>query len=114
MKDLNEKLESIIDKSIALAEKTGEFVIDQAPDLLKEFYTWHTYSHIFWIILLSIFVVASVVIVEKITKYEDDGFIRIFHGIGGLISIPLLVNVYNLVFILVAPKLYIIEYFLHK
>tara|TARA_R110002051_G_scaffold308116_1_gene379538 strand:- start:26256 stop:26699 length:444 start_codon:yes stop_codon:yes gene_type:complete len=39
--NLNDQLAKLLEKSISIAEKTGEFVIDQAPELLQEFYTWH-------------------------------------------------------------------------
>ena len=42
---MNETLLKILEKSLKIAENTGEFVIEQGGDLLFEFFTWHTISH---------------------------------------------------------------------
>lgn len=49
MNELETNLAELVKKSIEVAEKTGEFVVDQAPLLIKEFYTWHIVSSIFFI-----------------------------------------------------------------
>lgn len=37
----DEILAEAVKKALLVAEKTGEFAIEQAPSLLKEFYAWH-------------------------------------------------------------------------
>ena len=37
----DEVLAEAVKKALIVAEKTGEFAIEQAPLLLKEFYAWH-------------------------------------------------------------------------
>ena len=50
----DEVLSKAVEKGIELAEKTGNFVIEQAPDLLKEFYQWRIISCIMWIVIAII------------------------------------------------------------
>ncbi|MEI2422352.1 hypothetical protein V6O07_18880, partial [Arthrospira platensis SPKY2] len=44
-------LNELVKRALEVAEKTGEFVIEQAPHLSREFYAWHTYSSIFWMVV---------------------------------------------------------------
>lgn len=128
--ETEELLSEIVKKSIVLAEKTGNFVIEQAPLLLKEFYYWHIASNIFWIIFsILIFLIGRYLPyqfgVKEGTKYKDEKFFGryffdsapswIFFSMTSTISLIIFIlEVYDLIFILVAPKLYLIEYFLNK
>ena len=49
-------LETSLTKCLEVAEKTGQFVMEQAPDLLKQFYLWHTARNIAWVFSLSILI----------------------------------------------------------
>ncbi len=117
MNELEKQLAEIIKKALAVAEKSGEIVIDQAPQLLQEFYHWHIVSNIFTIVLTIIIATITYRYGIKYFKYfdEDDYLdtpIPTFLHIGTIISLFFLLNsLYNLIFILVAPKLYLIEYF---
>lgn len=134
---LEEQLSIIIDKSIALAETTGEFVIDQGAELVQQFIMWHTASSTAGIVLglLIIFIgypskyILSIpvekgrinhkVITGRMWRqsYHDGssdslaGYIaiRIITSVTGLVIISF--NLYYLLFILVAPKLYLVDYF---
>lgn len=131
---MDETLKKLVEKAIQIAEKTGEFVIEQAPLLLQEFYRWHIVKNIF--IMITMVVVAitiwnvfkSIGAKEKPKSLYSD-YIKIAQkyyeetlgailcvfllggGIGGCIT-AFCISAYNLVFILSAPKLYLIEYFL--
>lgn len=130
---MDDKMESqlakVIEKAMDVAEKTGEFVIEQAPDLLREFYAWHIAEHCF-LILASFFAISVPWILKRIlpeceNEYDSINYLgkNIYGGaailsyiIGGFISVLGLVgvfaNVLFLVKILVAPKIYLIDYFL--
>ena len=118
---MNENLEKAVAKAIELAEKTGEFAIEQAPEIIQEFYNWQIMQ-----LILCIFICCIVMLIfvknykywfEKASSYDDDELVYIvllvtfgFFSIG---SIPLIIlSLFDLVKILVAPKLYLIEYFL--
>ena len=124
-----ELLAEFIKKAIAVAEKTGDFVINQAPLLLQEFYAWHIWSDVFFIvfgiclILVSRYLPYLWLSKEREFSYENKYFSRYGEEIlvpswfvfiiGSFIGIcMLLTNLYDLIYILVAPKLYVIEYFI--
>ena len=47
----DEVLSEVVKKALIVAEKTGDFVIEQSPLLLQEFYRWHICANIFGILL---------------------------------------------------------------
>lgn len=113
MKQTDEALAKLIQKGIEVAEKTGNFVIDQAPDLLQEFYAWQLWSNIA-VILICIFSAFFINKAYKKVKEDiDDELLSALFGVIFFIFpfVFLLVSAYNVLFILVAPKLYLIEYF---
>ena len=132
---MEEQLEKILEKAIIVAEKSGEFAINQAPLLLKEFYYWHVVSSIMGILLGVILFVASFALLkalgskdkESLSDYEDGGFfLGMYYSFGGALTavftsgillisgiVVLCGNTYDLVYISVAPKLYLIDYFIN-
>ena len=125
-------LSKILDKSLAVFEKTGSFIMEQAPDVLKEFYIWHTAKHIFWIVFAVAFFLLCRYIPymwlqkdkDNFNRYDDGWYFKRYgegemiiawfmFGIGLVISLLMLaIHIYELIFILVSPKLYLIEYIL--
>ena len=127
----DEVLAEVVKKALTVAEKTGEFAIEQAPLLLQEFYNWHIAKNSLGILLGFIVIIIGYNLrkifgkkVEKDYKKNWDEVIIngyasenvstiltiIITGVFGLIT--LIISAYNLIFILVAPKLYLIEYFI--
>lgn len=136
MNELENVLAELVKKGIEVAEQTGNFVIEQAPDLLQEFYRWHITKNVFFSLLCIIIMFTCFFIFKKTGrkentfKYPEDSslilgryysewsvggvFIIIFCIIGFLVSLGHLISsLYDLVFILTAPKLYLIEYFIN-
>ena len=126
----DEVLSTIVQKALVIAEQTGEFVIEQAPLLLQEFYRWHIGSSIFWAIFgIGIMILGYRLpflfpnVTEKTSYYDRKYFNRWFYDSSGawisffvgifLGSVLFLMNLYNLMYILVAPKLYLIDYFIN-
>ena len=126
---LEDQLAKAIEKAMGVAEKTGEFVIEQAPELLREFYAWHIAEHCLMMVLSATVIIMPWVYrkvlptcdeyMDKMSFFGKDvhagfaipGYIvgigmAIFAAIGFCEHAMLLVK------ILVAPKLYLIEYFL--
>lgn len=142
--NLENQLAKVIEKSLSLAEKTGEFVIEQAPDLLREFYVWHISKYsigIFLSFLLAFFVYRLSYLFGKKQPFEaikDEGyswskrvnsekyygryFIPDSDNKGGLIGFRIgsivvflmifIPNLYGIIKITLAPKIYLIEYFI--
>lgn len=142
-KKTDEVLSKVVERALNVAEKTGEFVIEQVPLLLQEFYQWHICKAIFMALLwLSIFFLIQRL--SKLLSFSDEKMIpeenkkyyfkkrdgRYYYSsfrdgdseayafsIGIKVAsyftfIGVAVFLYDLVFILVAPKLYLIEYFI--
>lgn len=115
MEETEKTINQILNKALEVAEKTGEFVIEQAPLLLQEFYAWHTASAII-IAIFCLFPLPIFIYYFKKAKWE---YLESFEEIAAIvlgsicfIGIPIaFVSLHDLVFITVAPKLYLIEYF---
>ena len=136
-------LAEIVQKGIKLAEKTGEFAIEQAPLLLQEFYKWNITKCILFIVIGLLLFIGSIYISNlygsktKFTYIEFEGYSyqkekeatlikgryyksydnfishNIIRFIGILIFLILLfVQIYKLLFIILAPKLFLINYFI--
>ena len=131
----DEILSEVVKKTLIVAEKTGDFVIEQAPMLLREFYNWHMVSDIFGILIALIILLISRYLPhlwlpykESQGQYSNKFFSRygvndfhddlnipawiIFIG-GSLIAIVMFfITAYDLTYLIVAPKLYLIEHFI--
>jgi len=126
-----EAIEKILLKALQVAETTGEFVMEQAPELLQEFYMWHMAISIFWILFaigtsfLIIFILKTIfkVDITKTSYYNkyywsniDDEYSIAAHTFTGIYLFMMLtlflINTMNLIQIWIAPKLYLIDYFL--
>ena len=120
MQDLNELLRPLVEKAINGIDKGTEFVIEQAPDLLQEFYNWHIAESSIIIVFLLIGVVQMFWLkkpIERMRNFDDDALDIgriVLQGIVGIVClVNLCVQLLQLVKILVAPKLYLIEYFIN-
>lgn len=132
----DEVLSTIVTKALTLAEQTGDFVIEQAPLVIQEFFMWRTATHIFWIMFAIVLFVIGYRLpfmwVKSTTEQSNSRYDTSFSfqgrwcyegeavaawitfGVGSLLGIVIaLINTYNLIYILVAPKLYLIEYFIN-
>lgn len=142
MNELETQLSKILEKALNVAEKTGDFAIEQAPLLLQEFYRWHITESILTIVICIIFFILFSRVQYLWTfkelplnaderyytlkgkrYYKKDYTYDILHpGLFAsilikvvsysLISCFLLPSIYKLFFILTSPKLYLIEYFI--
>ena len=120
--ETDKQIAEILKKGLEVAEKSGNFVIEQAPDLVKQLITYKT-------IETSICVLIEITLMYLIFRYfkylykknnEDSDFIsdNEFH-IAGMI-ITLLIGIFlffvfindisNLIQLIFAPKIYLLEY----
>lgn len=107
----DEVLSKAVEKGIAFAEKTGNFVIEQAPELLQEFYAWQLWSNVALLLLTLIISFTIYFITKKIAEQDDDDSVYIFNLFQIFPAIFFCVSAYNIIYISVAPKLYLIDYF---
>ena len=131
MNELEQQLSTLLKKSLEVAEATGHFAVEQAPLILQEFYNWHIFKYSAGM-ALGVFLILIGWNVRKlwgkkvksgkeagwgnvvIGTWESEDvttFTSLLMGIGSGLFI-LFVNAYYLAFILVSPKLYLIEYFI--
>jgi hypothetical protein len=131
MNELEQQLAKVVEKSLEVAEKTGDFVIKQAPELLQEFYLWHTVMNGLGVLLLFVPIILWVIF-RKVGRKEPYGYIgncevfgknyrdgfAISYGIVGVFLSTLCLvsgfkSLIDFIKILVAPKIYLIEYFIN-
>lgn len=136
MNELEQQLAELLKKGIAAAEKTGQFVIDQAPELLQQFYNWQIAKNasmalasiVLYIVLYKFLKSLGSADKPKVSEYSTDDYIKIlgryyndFVGIlitifgfvgGAVVALMFIIpSVHNLLFIMIAPKIYLIQYF---
>ena len=121
MKETDQQLAEILKKGLEAAEKTGNFVVEQAPDLIQQLIVWKTCEYIF-LIIISIAFMFSLYKWHKsaMKRYDDfDGFyikteffIYCIYAIVVILifGTALFKSFFNLIQILLAPKIWLIEY----
>ena len=117
----DEQLAEILKKGLEAAEKTGNFVVEQAPDLIQQLIVWKTCEYIL-LILISVGLILSI---KKwynwaIKRYEYFGdftgevefIVFSIYSIFVILvfGITLFNSFFNLIQILLAPKIWLIEY----
>lgn len=132
MNTLEEQLAILVQKAIEVAENTGEFALEQAPLLLQEFYAWHLTEHIIYLTaaLACLYLIKKIFLsigkdeetnthdYKLFSKwYDDESFLFfiscVFSFVGSIaLLIGAFLNIIIIVKILIAPKLYLIEYFI--
>ena len=131
LQQTDQVLATILDKSLKLAEKTGDFVITQAPDVLRQFYIWHTIDYVMWMIFGIGIILMGRYIPHLWKEREESSYntIRFFNiwvdrdgGIfmaylsfilGSVVGLAMFINnLMDFLYITFAPKLYLIEYLL--
>ena len=121
MKETDQQLAEILKKGLEAAEKTGDFVVEQAPDLIQQLIVWKTCEYIF-LIIISIAFMFSLYKWHKsaMKRYDDfsdfcneiESFIYGVYAIVVILifGIALFTSFFNLIQILLAPKIWLIEY----
>lgn len=142
MNKLEEQLSVMIEKAINLAEQTGHFVLDQAPDIIQQFLTWKLSYHLILVgMFLSLVFLIPAVIKPLLSRKNIDGVdgverwrkdfgrywykdytygggsdaligYKVTRAISLLFLIGVIFNLIEVIYILVAPKVYLIEYFM--
>ena len=120
--ETDKQIAEILKKGLEAAEKSGNFVIEQAPDLVKQLITYKT-------IETSICVLIEITLMYLIFRYfkylykknnEDSDFIsdNEFHITGMIITslmgiflfFAFITDISNLIQLIFAPKIYLLEY----
>ena len=120
--ETDKQIAEILKKGLEVAEKSGNFVIEQAPDLVKQLITYKT-------IETSICVLIEITLMYLIFRYfkylykknnENSDFLydNEFHFGGITITFVLSIlcffaficDISNLIQLIFAPKIYLLEY----
>ena len=126
MNETDKQLAEILKKGLETAEKTGNFIVEQAPDLIRQLLIWKTVEYSVYVILGISLIIYFYRWAKKVSKemkeneddFEDyfmDSFANILITIGQLsllITGIILIaeNLQDLIQIVFAPKIYLIEY----
>lgn len=119
MKETDEQLAKILSKGLEMATKSGNFIIDQAPDLIQQLIFYKTVENA---IQLLIYIIVMYFLGKMIYKdhikedeYIDrDPIIQIFGGaVFIFFSISAWFSISDLIKLIFAPKIYLIEYISH-
>ena len=121
MKETDQQLAEILKKGLEAAEKTGNFVVEQAPDLIQQLIVWKTCEYIFLIIISIAFMFSLYKWHKSAMKRHDnydyfcekiEFFIYCIYAIVVIVifGIALFTSFFNLIQILLAPKIWLIEY----
>ena len=51
MNETDKQLAEILKKGLETAEKTGNFIVEQAPDLIRQLLIWKTVEHSIYVIM---------------------------------------------------------------
>lgn len=121
--ELQKTLSEILEKSVQLAENTGEWALDMAPKLIEQYLAWEFYSALFFVVNAILIVVLGILFL-KFTK-KQDWWSKQYYGeervcsyvisflLWGIGLVVMFANIYKMVFITVAPEIYLIKTLLY-
>ena len=111
---IEEKLVSAIEKGISAAEKTGDFVLDNAPGLIRQFIIWR-YARNIGVLLFSALCLYGMYLILPFAYNESDGALSaIIFAVTALVAcIYFAIDaIFELMKLIIAPKIYIIDYYI--
>ena len=120
--ETDKQIAEILKKGLEVAEKSGNFVIEQAPDLVKQLITYKTVEASIYVLIEITLMYLIVIYFKYLYKKnnENSSFIieNSFHVIGIIISFmasiffffAFIVDISNLIQLIFAPKIYLLEY----
>lgn len=125
----DEVLAKVLEKALAVAEKTGNFVVEQAPDVVQQLIVYNTVINLFWTLLGVLLLFLSPYLVGRSFKFHRDSsnydlnsVTRDEAGIKGGISLGSAImsafmgvlffstNFSDTMKLLFAPKVWLLEY----
>lgn len=118
--ETTEILNGALRKAIEVASKTGEFVVQQAPDVVQQLIVWKTAAYALELVISVVFTAWMVWIIRKLHKsvdydsYEAPPYIigMVFAALFGACSTLFcsLPSAFALLKITLAPKVWLLEY----
>jgi hypothetical protein len=114
MNDINAKLVESLDKVQSWVNTTESFVKEQAPLVVQEILQWGQAKYMLGIcassFMLALAIIAFVKILKHVNQHTEDFPMFVFWGIPTSMIISWFgYTVYNYLFVVCAPRLYILE-----
>lgn len=116
---VEEILAETVQKAVNFAEETGQWVLDVTPRIVEQYLMWELVSSTFFVIVGLVFMLIPVVFRYKAFTdfdWEDpDNFFpllitSLLTAVPGILLV--LFNIYSILFIKIAPEIYLIKQFL--
>lgn len=114
---IQDQVAVIIQKSITVAEKTGEFLVTEVPDVVKQFLTWKFWEAVIWTVTWSFL---GLLLVGGGIYFFLKDFLNDFQGWGIFGALPVAFGGISLIGaveygmvalqIYIAPKVYLLEW----
>lgn len=115
--ETTEILNLALRKAIDVASKTGEFVVEQTPDVVQQLIVFNTAAYATKLAIGVTITGALGWLIKKIIKHIDDfeefGIVTTFAsgvGIVLMLMFSVIPNLFNLMKITLAPKVWLLEY----
>lgn len=106
----DELLYDTLKDSVEFAKQGGEWLAGQIPDIVEQLLTWYTVQYTLLIVVGLLVVTFSYKLGKKWCK-KSDGLSVVGGIISGLVGGILTINsIFNLAFILTAPKVWLLQY----
>jgi hypothetical protein len=116
MKETDEQLAKILSKGLEAATQSSNFIIDQAPDLIKQLITYKTIESAVFLLVsaIAMYFIGKIIYKDcKKAKYWEDANPAILFG-GSILFIVLVIcfyiNLSHLIQLIFAPKIFLIQY----
>lgn len=122
MSDAKDQLENaaaqVLQSTINAATQGAEFIKDQIPDLLKQLLMWNAASDVLFVVMTIGIVFLAFKFFPKFSKWADDGGGDIFYwAFAGpacaVFSGFAMEKIWDAAEILIAPKVWLLEYAAH-
>lgn len=117
----DEAIAKVLETALNGLQKTGEFVVEQAPDLIRQLLLWNTVEYILFLVFGLMFLIGGPLTARKVWKmsagsdaYDKGGYYActaLSAIIGVMAGVPLVIhNLCGLLKITLAPKIWLLEY----
>lgn len=99
--------------SLSINAQESELSKTISPDLLKQFYAFELWSNVSIVLLMLCISYVIYFLTKKFVEIEGDIILYVINAIQFIPLVILFNSVYKIILISVAPKLYLIEYFIN-
>lgn len=114
-----EILVALLEKTIGALEKGADWLAGEVPEVLQQLLAWHFWQSIILSVICIIPVIALLCILPKSIEWKDSYgepttgavFYWLFGGFVSILGTVIsTINMLNALKIIIAPKLYLLEY----